>query len=130
MARQAVVQVEGTRELRKELKAAGDDLSDLKDANAEAAGIVTPVARVGAPVVSGALAGSLRSSGTASAAVIRAGYASVPYAGPVHWGWPSRGIKPNPFIVEAAKQTQPRWVAAYERAVDRILSKIRGATHA
>jgi hypothetical protein len=32
-----------------------------------------------------------------TAAVVRAGRASVPYAGPIHWGWPSRHITAQPF---------------------------------
>lgn len=127
MAREAGIRVDGARQLRSTLRRAGDDLSDLKDIHAEVGRIVEPVARAGAPVVSGRLAATVRSSGTKTQTVVRAGYASVPYAGPIHWGWPARRIRPRPFIADAAKKTEPRWVLAFKTGVDRILNKIKGA---
>jgi hypothetical protein len=118
--------IEGARELRKQLRAASGDLSDLKAAHAEAGRIVEPVAKGRVPVRSGALRASVRSSGTATTAVIRAGYARVPYARPIHWGWPARNIRRNAFAWDAIKETQPRWMLAYKRAVDGILSRVRG----
>lgn len=126
MAKGPVVKVDGARELRRQLRAASDDLGDLKAAHAEAGRIVEPVAKGRAPVRSGALRASVRSSGTATAAIVRAGYARVPYANPIHWGWPARNIRPQPFAWDAIKKTQPRWMLAYQRAVNGILSRVRG----
>ena len=122
-----LVRVEGARELRRTLKDASHSLDNLKDAHAAAGAIVVPEAKAGAPVVSGRLAGSVRSTGTQTAAVVRAGYASVPYAAPIHWGWAKRGIKARPFISQAAVRTQPRWLEAYHKAVQHILDKVKGA---
>lgn len=122
----ASVRVLGAQNLRRTLRAAGTGLGELKDAHARAAKVVEPVARAGAPVVSGTLAGTVRSSGTNTAAIVRAGYQSVPYAGPIHWGWPARNIEAQPFIYEAAQRTEPRWLLVYRTAVDRILSRVRG----
>lgn len=126
MANSPVVRIEGARELRRQLRAASDDLGDLRAAHAEAGRIVEPVAKGRAPVRSGALRASVRSSGTKTAAVVRAGYARVPYARPIHWGWPARNIRPQPFVWDAAKKTEPRWMLAYQRAVNVILSRVRG----
>lgn len=56
-----------------------------------------------------------------------AGGAAVPYAGPIHWGWPSHNIEPQPFIAAAAQDTEPQWLGLYERDVQRTLDRVKGA---
>jgi hypothetical protein len=123
------VEVEGARQLRKTLKAAGDDLGELKAAHAAAARLVSAAAAARAPKRTGRLAGTVRGSGAASVATIRAGSAAVRYAQPIHWGWPARNIAPNPFISQAAQATESVWVPLYEREVDHALSKVKGIDH-
>jgi hypothetical protein len=126
-ARGPVVRVEGGRKLRGALKAAeGALLDDLQALHARIGSTVTPVAAANAPRRSGALAGTIRSSGTKAGAVIRAGYAAVPYAGPIHWGWPKRHIEPQPFLSEAAQATEPQWLADYLSEVQGILDDAAG----
>jgi hypothetical protein len=122
----AGIKVDGARRLRSTLKAAGDDLSDLKAAHAAAAQIVAGSGGAGAPRVTGALAGTVRSSGTTTAAIVRAGKAAVPYAAPIHWGWFSRHIRPNPWLSRAAQQTEPTWQPIYMAAVNRAVDKVKG----
>lgn len=127
-----VYKVEGARQLRASLRRAGDDLTDLKDANRAAADIVTPAARTRAPRRSSRLEDSVRAGATKTAAVIRAGNnrktaSGVPYANPIHWGWFSRGIKPHPFLSLAAQETEQQWRVPYEKALDSALNKIQGA---
>jgi hypothetical protein len=124
----SLVKVEGARELRATLKAAGDSFADLKAANAAAAGIVAPVAAGRAPVRTGRLAATVRPAGTKVAAIIRAGRAAVPYAGPIEFGWPSRNIEPQGFIVPAARDTEPQWTEVYWAAINRIIARIRGTS--
>lgn len=126
MTATAGIQVQGAKELRATLKRAGEDLGDLKAAHAEAAQLVTGVSRARAPKRSGRLASNVRGSGAATAATIRVGGASVPYAGPIHYGWPAHNIEPQPFITEAAQSTEPAWVALYDRAVEKILDRVKG----
>lgn len=127
MADPAGVQIEGGRELRRTMKQAGEDMQQMKDAHAAAARIAAAAARGKTPVgETGNLAASVRSSGTTTAGILRAGKASVPYAGPIHWGWPSRNITAQPFLADGASSTEPVWVEAYAQAVNRILAKIRG----
>ena len=123
----AGVQVEGARQLRSTLKAAGDDLSDLKAAHTEAARIAAAAGSSSAPRVTGALAASVRGSGTKTAAVIRAGKASVPYAAPIHWGWFAKHIKPNPWLSRATQSTEPTWTAVYMNAINQAIEKVKGA---
>ena len=119
---------EGARELRRTLRRAGDDLGDLRETHRGVAQLVAGTARGLAPVVTGRLRSNIRPGATKTAAIVRAGGARVPYAGPIHWGWPNRGIEPHPFIADAAQQTEQVWVAQYLHGVQRILDRVQGAT--
>jgi len=122
----AEVRVQGLNELIRTMKKAGEDLSDLKDAHARAGQIVANYARTIAPKRSGKLAGTIRAAKQVRRARIQAGRASVPYANPIHWGWPSRHIEPNPFLSIAARDTESQWRTYYEKAVADALAKVRG----
>lgn len=127
MSNAPVVEVIGAKELRKTMKAAGDNLADLKDVNQAVGNMVVNVARGMAPSRTGALAGSIRAARAAGGVTVRAGSGSIPYAGPIHWGWPARGIAANPFVMNAAMTTETEWVALYEAELEKIISKIEGA---
>lgn len=119
-------EVEGGRELRATLRQAGDDLQDLKNAHNSAAQIAAQAASALAPKKTGRLADTVRGSGTQSSALIRAGYKSVPYAGPIHYGWPARNISANLFMLKAARSTEPRWLPIYQAAIESVLAKVKG----
>ena len=123
----AGVRVEGARELRRELKAAGVELDSLKAAHDEAARYVAARAQAAAPRRTGALASTVRGAGTKGRASVRAGYARVPYGPPIHWGWPARNIPPNPWVLETAESTEAQWAAIYRRAVAALLDTVEGA---
>ncbi len=44
----------------------------------------------------------------------------VPYAGPIHFGWPARNIRPQPFVYQALDERFDDVMAAYETAVDEL----------
>ena len=58
---------------------------------------------------------------------VSSGKATVPYGGAIHWGWPARDISANPFLTDAAKQTEPTWTAQYLADINKILDRVRGA---
>lgn len=121
-------QIKGSRRLARTLKKAGADMSKLKESNLQAAKIVVPVAESTVPKLTGKLANSIRAGATASAGVVRAGNKNrVPYAGPIHWGWPKHHIKATTFLVDAARQTQPQWYQVYKLAIDKALAQVKGA---
>lgn len=124
---EGTVRIEGLDELVRTMRRAGDDLSDLKDANTRAANIVAARAEQLAPKRTGRLAGNIRPAKQAGRARVMAGSSSVPYAGPIHWGWPARHIAENPFLSNAAVETQPEWLTAYTEDVQTALDKVRGA---
>lgn len=127
MASQAIVRVDGARQLRRTMRQADIDLQEMKDTHARVAALVTNKARANAPIVSGRLAATVRPGATKTSAIVRAGRKSVPYAGPIHWGWPARNIKAQPWLADTAKSSEPAWLAIYSQAVDQIIGRIEGA---
>lgn len=136
MAGDKGIRIEGVRPLVRALRAAGDDglQAELKAEHAELAQLVADTARPDVPRRSGKLAGSLRTSATVRAGMVRIGKASVPYAGPVHFGWPTRPnpgrgwrggpISPNTFLYDALDRRGPEVMDRYRAAVDRIAAAI------
>lgn len=122
------VTVDGARELRRAMKAAGEDLRQLTAVHRRVGSIVTAAAAAQAPRRTGRLAGSVRPSATRTRARVAVGRASVPYAGPIHWGWPARNIEANPFIADAARSTEPEWTRVYRSEVDALIEKVARAT--
>jgi len=126
VASSAGIRVEGAARLRRTMRQAGEDLGDLKAAHTAAGAIAGGRARETAPHRTGRLARNVRWSGSKTSATIRAGGVSVPYAGPIHWGWPRRHIGAQPFITQAAQATEPQWAAVYQQAVETILGRVKG----
>lgn len=124
------VRVDGLRRLGRDLRKIGPQaLENLKRANAAAASTVAAAASARAPRRSGALAGSLRGNAAAGRATVSAGGARLPYAGPIHYGWPAHKIEPQPFIIDAAQATEPVWLPMYAADVDKALDVVRGNTY-
>jgi len=126
---QPAIRIEGGRELRRAFREAGDDMSDLKDLHKRLADDVADSAKRKVPVRSGRLQRSIRGSGTKTAARVRTGNnrksgpTSVPYAGPIHFGWGARGIRPQPFLYEALDDRRHEVMDAYNRQVREIIRK-------
>ena len=146
------VHVVGLKEFTRDVKKLGDAaVNDLKAAHEAAAKIVYEAAKPKAPVhgsvsvisskpywqkpghAAGNMAKTLRYSGTQRGGFVRAGKKLVPYAGPVHFGWPSRPnianrwfggpIKPNPFLFEALDERREEVARAFERYIDALINK-------
>ncbi|MFJ3394001.1 hypothetical protein [Leifsonia aquatica] len=122
------IQVEGARSLRRTLRQAGNDLGELRQVHKEVGMIAAEASAALAPQLTGRLSTTVRSSGTLSAAVLRAGNNTrVPYAGPIHWGWYRHHIAPNPFLSLGAQDSEGRWLPVYTDYIDKTLDKIKGA---
>jgi hypothetical protein len=121
-------EIVGLSRLQRELKEAGIDATDLKKAGQKAAKIVMAEAKRTAPVRTGALKKSLRVAASKNKAGVLAGnLGNLPYAPPIHWGWPDRGIRANPWVSRAAVMTQSQWLPGYIAEIDKALEKVRGA---
>ena len=125
---QEAVRVQGLSAFIRAMRDAEADLDELKDASQRAGTIVLNAATARAPRRTGRLAASGRVSRVARRAVVRFGSARVPYAGPIHWGWPRRHIAAQPFAIDAARATEPVWLAGYARELERIATKVEGST--
>jgi hypothetical protein len=75
------------------------------------------------PRKTGRLAASGRAGRGEAKAVVTFGSASVPYARPIHWGWPARHIEPHPFALEAAEQTESQWLEEYRKDLDDLVEQ-------
>lgn len=122
----ALVRIDGLPRLRRALRELVGDVEDLKDANAAAAAIVAAAAAARAPHRTGRLAASVRGNRAVGRASVAAGGARLPYAGPVHYGWPAHGIEANPFITDAAEATESQWLDAYASAITKAVDKVGG----
>lgn len=124
-----VMRVEGLPQVRRALRNIQGNVDDLKDANAAVAALVAHAAAPRAPRRTGRLASSVRGNRSAGRATVSAGGATLPYAGPIHWGWPSRHIDGQPFIVDTALATEPVWLPMYERNVQDAVDKTTALAH-
>ena len=127
MSTETGIRIAGLDELARSMKRAGQDIDELKDAHWRASEIVARAASSLAPRRSGKLAGSIRSTRQVKRARVQAGRASVPYAAPIHWGWPARNIDASMFVTRAAQQTEAEWTKAYLDDVQAALDKVKGA---
>jgi hypothetical protein len=121
------VRIEGLKEVRSAIRGISDDMDRngakgrLRVLNLEAAEVVKQKADGLVPRRTGKLARSVRAAASQKSARVRAGYQRVPYAGPIHFGWPARGIRPNPFLYDALDARRGQVVEVYERGIDRLI---------
>lgn len=136
-ARPISVQVEGARELRRALRQAGADATDFRDVGRAISRQAVAEIRPSVPFRSGALAGSLFGTATTTKAIVQAGNAKVPYAGPIHFGWatrpsPAKGwrggpIAPNPFVYDWLDRRRDEVIAAYEEQMQKLCDRVERA---
>lgn len=124
--------VDGVEDIRRGVRQAKDaDLTRItKEAGQEGAEVVAYEAQTIVQVVSAALHDTIRAGGQVAGGVVRAGSSKVEYAGVNHFGWPARGIEPNPFLYEAADNRADEVTEMYYKRVSDIADMIerRGAT--
>ena len=117
--RPAGIEVHGADNLRRTLRQARRDLEDLDPAPETSARLIAGQARTLAPRRTGTLARSITGHSGEVTATAR-------HARPIHAGVPSRGITARPFLTDAARQTQPRWMSVYAAALNHAIRRIRG----
>ncbi|GAA4698265.1 hypothetical protein [Nocardioides nanhaiensis] len=114
--------VEGLNQVVRALQEIGFETDDLKDAFSRIAQEGAQIAAQEAPKRSGRLSGDVRGNRAKSKAVVAAGRSSVPYAGPINYGWRARGIAPNPFMQRTDNRMAPKAIDMLE---DEINKQIR-----
>lgn len=118
-----LVRVENLNQTVRDLQRLGLEVDDLKDAFSTIAREAADVIESEAPKRSGRLAGSIRGNRAKSKAVVAAGRSSVPYAGPVNYGWPKRNIPASRYMQVADTRYAPVAVHRLEQEIDRQIRK-------
>jgi len=137
---QNAVAISGHTELLKLLKEVGTPDEAIKEANLEIGRIVVQEAKSTAQFKytsssyryksKGQLLKTVRASGAGGRATIMAGKKSVPYAGPIHWGWfydknwfIQKNIEPNPFLANALGYKREEIIETYKKNIDKLIAK-------
>lgn len=131
MAVYSGVKIEGGRQLRKSLRQAGADMTQLRETNQKVADIALQQALIWCPKDTRKLENTLRTQASQTRARLAAGNNrttknAVRYANPIHWGWKARGIKANPFLSYSAQATEPEWFEVYFKALLEIIDSVEG----
>ena len=123
MASSNSVRITGLNETVRSLKRFGVEVADLKAAFTRIGNIVVTEAQSIAPHMSGALAASIRASKTQNKSEVRAGSASVPYAGVQHYGG-YNNITGTYFLTKAVENKQGEAVTLMETELNRLISSL------
>ncbi len=116
------VRVEGLNALVRDLEAAGVELEDLKDVFADVAARGARFASSFAPKKTGRLARSVRGNRAKNKAVVAAGSArSVPYGGPINYGWEARGIAASSFMQRADAVVQDYAIKRLDKGINKLI---------
>lgn len=117
------VRVTGLREFVASCERLGISIDDLRDAFAEVARLGAETAAAFAPKRTGTLAGDIRGNRSKSKAVVSAGRATVPYAGPINYGWPRHGIVASNFMQKTDAVWQPFALDRLKHEIDLKIEK-------
>jgi len=120
---QPAVTVKGGPQLQRAFGRMADRADDMRSAHDAAAGVVADRARDLAPRQSGALADSIHVETSDTGAVVAVGGPSIPYAGPIHFGWRDRNIEPQPFMTDALADAGPDVREAYDDGVGDVVKR-------
>ena len=124
MAATPNAEIEGLNKLLRALEKLDDAAKEqFKAVGFRVGEFVAVQAREEVPVRSGDLRGTIRPAKTSRGAKIRAGSARVPYAGPIHFGWRARNIRPNQFLYRAVDKNVDRALDMYLEEVHKIWNR-------
>lgn len=113
------VRVRGLGKTLRAMERAGTDAGNMRDLMQSLGEIVVSAANP--PDASGALSSTVRAGRGKTKAVVRAGGARAPYAGVIHYGWPARGIAPQPFLTDALNAKRADIFRALDRGIADLL---------
>lgn len=120
------VRIDGLNDVLRDLRRLKerDTLKAIRQANLDAAKLVAEQGKIEAPRRSGRLAASVGARATQKSGSVKAGSPSrVPYAGPIHFGWFRRHIRPNPFLYRAVDKRIGEVFAAYTKQLDQAIER-------
>lgn len=118
------VRVDGLAKTVRQLKEFGLEIDDLKDAFASiSAQAVDRILKYVPRGKTGKLAASVRGNRAQNKAIVRAGKAAVPYAGPINYGWRTRGIEPALYMQKGDQEMRPIAVRELESEIENAIRR-------
>jgi hypothetical protein len=125
------VKVEGLAKVRRDLKNLSEEVDyraiEFLPVNKTIADLVARDAGNYVPFLTGTLAGTIRAAASKTSARVKAGGGRgsnrVEYAGPIHFGWPARFIKPQPFFYDAIDKRRGEIQNRYDDLVKKLINK-------
>lgn len=121
------VEIEGLASVKRQMGALSKDVDyraqEFLGVNRAIASAVAGDAKQFVPVLSGALAASVREASSKTSARVKAGGGKIEYAGPIHWGWPARRIRPQPFFLDSIDRRRGEIKERYDKLVDDLIKK-------
>lgn len=117
-------QIEGLNKLLRALEQLDAGASEsFKNAGKRVGELAAARAQKEVPVRTGRLQSTIRPVATRRGGKLRVGTARAPYAGPIHFGWPSRNIRPNEFLYRAVDGVVIKAVDMYLDEVYKIWNR-------
>lgn len=115
------IRTQGLAKTARALEKAGADSTDMKQLMHDIGMLVVNASLP--PVLTGRLKASIRAGRGKTKAVVRAGGSNVPYAPVIHYGWRTRNIEPQPFLLNALQKERGDVFIKLEQGIDDILRK-------
>ena len=117
------ITVEGIKQVTDSLKKLNKDLESNIELNKELSTTLSQKASAMAPVLTGALASSVKGNPSAEKAQILAGSEAVPYAGVQEYGWPQRNIKAQPYLNPAVYDNMGYIIEKYNDSIQKAIKQ-------
>ena len=117
------VHVEGLRDKVRALEAAGVEVEELKEVMGGIAAEAAEILAGFIPTDTGRLRGTVRPNKAKGSAVVTVGRASVPYAGPIIYGWPKRNIRSTDAIEQTDRIMETKAVEMLEAGFQTIMER-------
>lgn len=125
--RAGMVQIEGLASVKRQMGKLSQDVDyraqEFLPVNRAIADAVAGDAKQFVPVLSGALSASIRALSSKTSARVRVGGVKIPYAGPIHYGWAQRGIRPQPFLLDAIDKRRGEIKDRYDKLINTLIKK-------
>lgn len=102
-----------------DLLKAAEMLEDLSIPMKQTASIILKTARTTVPRLTGALALSMIPQSDKMTATVSS---PLVYASVIHWGWPGHNIEPNPWLLGAARKSEPIWVEKFHQYIEKVMN--------
>lgn len=125
---QGMLRIEGVREVTRSMRNLDiDTKTELKPVHLKAAQIVADAAAQRAPRRTGRLRDSVRATARVTGGRVAfgggRGRMGIEYGGPIHFGWPRRNIKPQPFVYDVLDERRQKVLTVYEKEMTKLIKR-------